>query len=72
MSDKKCNPTLNRYYKDTGRFVYNSDSGITLTEHFAGLAMQALVLHKDPKDCVKLSIEIADLLASELQKKESK
>lgn len=45
--------------------------GITLREHFAGLAMQGLMHHKDTQttDCiVVMAVRIADALIQELNK----
>lgn len=55
----------------TPAFANNEQSGITLRQYYAGLAMQGSLANPNPSsidDCVKDAVQAADALINELNK----
>jgi hypothetical protein len=59
-----------QYINEDGSFVNGGATGLTKREHFAGLAMQALVSHygaDGASDCAILACKYADALLKALE-----
>jgi hypothetical protein len=74
LGKKITNDTHLIYDGDTGKIT---PLGLTLREHFAGLAMQGMLVNFDSiteqhyqKKVAELSVQVADALLAELSKEE--
>lgn len=72
--DKRVNPEYSMCQDRDGDYTLSSEGGLTLREHFAGLAMAALITNPEldltGQQVVKLAVEAANDLLEALEKSE--